>query len=98
MQLIVETPPGADVSVRTSNGPIGLNGVSGTFVARASNGPIGLHDVSGTVSAQAQNGPISVTGSAGDFDVETVQRTDFGLAEGNAVAGQADRCARTTAR
>ncbi len=71
VQLIVETPPGADVSVRTSNGPIGLDGVSGTFVARASNGPIGLHDVSGNVSAQAQNGPISVSGSAGDFDIET---------------------------
>lgn len=71
VQLIVETPPGADVSARTSNGPIGLNGVSGNFIARASNGPIGLQDVSGTVSAQAQNGPIDVTGSAGDFDVET---------------------------
>ena len=71
VQLIIGTPPGADVRVATTNGPIGLRDVSGTFDARATNGPIGLHNVRGTVSAHAQNGPISVDGSAGEFDVET---------------------------
>ena len=42
VQLIVGTPPGADVAGATTNGPIGLTGVSGTFNARATNGPIGL--------------------------------------------------------
>jgi DUF4097 and DUF4098 domain-containing protein YvlB len=71
VQLIIGTPPGADVRVATTNGPIGLRDVSGTFDARATNGPIGLHNVRGTVSAHAQNGPISVDGSAGEFDVQT---------------------------
>ena len=71
VQLIVNAPEGADVKVTTSNGPIGLTDVSGTFDLRASNGPIGLHDVRGKVSARAQNGPISVEGSRGEFDVET---------------------------
>jgi len=71
VHIIVEAPDGADVRTRTSNGPIGIRGVSGTFEARASNGPISLHDVSGTVSARAQNGPIDVEGSRGAFDVET---------------------------
>jgi len=71
VHLIVEAPDGADISVTTTNGPIGISDVSGKFDARASNGPIGIHDVRGTVSARAQNGPISVEGSRGDFEVET---------------------------
>jgi hypothetical protein len=71
VHLIVEAPEGANIIATTSNGPIGLTDVSGTFEARASNGPIGIHDVRGKVSARAQNGPISVEGSRGEFDVET---------------------------
>jgi DUF4097 and DUF4098 domain-containing protein YvlB len=71
VQLIVETPPGADVRAATTNGPIGLRDVSGKFEAHATNGPIGLRNVRGTVTARAQNGPISVDGSAGDFDLQT---------------------------
>ena len=70
VHLIVEAPDNARIRVETSNGPIGINGVSGQITARASNGPIGLDDVSGTVTARAQNGPIGVTGSRGDFDVQ----------------------------
>jgi DUF4097 and DUF4098 domain-containing protein YvlB len=71
VQLIVEAPDGANVAVTTSNGPIGVSDVSGTFDLRASNGPIGIHDVRGKLSARAQNGPIHVEGSRGEFDVET---------------------------
>ncbi len=71
VHLIVDAPDGADVSARTTNGPIGIRDVSGKFDVRASNGPIGLRDVRGTVTARAQNGPISVEGSRGEFDVET---------------------------
>ncbi len=71
VQLIVETPAGADVRAATTNGPIGFRDVSGKFEAHATNGPIGLGNVRGTVLARAQNGPISVDGSAGDFDLET---------------------------
>jgi len=71
VQIIVEAPDGAQINAETSNGPIGVTGVSGTFTVRASNGPIGLNDVEGRVTARASNGPISVTGSRGDFDVKT---------------------------
>jgi len=71
VQLIVSAPDGASIDALTSNGPIGVHGVSGTFALRASNGPISLQDVSGNVKARASNGPIHVEGSKGRFDVET---------------------------
>jgi DUF4097 and DUF4098 domain-containing protein YvlB len=71
VQLIIEAPDGADVTVTTTNGPIDLTGVSGTFDAHASNGPIAIRNVRGTLSAHAQNGPISVEGSQGQIVVET---------------------------
>jgi len=71
VQLIVLAPDGASIDAQTSNGPIGVHGVSGTFVLRASNGPIALDGVSGTVDARASNGPISVESGSGQFNVET---------------------------
>jgi len=71
VQLIVSAPDGASIDAQTTNGPIGVNGASGTFVLRASNGPIGLDDVRGNVDARASNGPISVEGGSGQFNVET---------------------------
>lgn len=71
VHLIVEAPQNARINVQTSNGPIGVNGVSGEIAARSSNGPIGLDNVSGRVVARADNGPIGVTGSRGDLDVQT---------------------------
>ena len=71
VQLIVMAPDGASIDAETSNGPIGVTGVDGTFKLRASNGPISLDDVSGDVNARASNGPVSVEGSRGQFDVET---------------------------
>ena len=71
VQLIVSAPDGAVIDAETSNGPIGVSGLAGTFTLRASNGPISLSDVDGEVTARASNGPISVEGSRGKFDVET---------------------------
>jgi len=71
VQLIVLAPDGASIDAETSNGPIDVHGLSGTFVLRASNGPIGLEDVGGKVQARASNGPISVDGGSGQFDIET---------------------------
>jgi len=71
VQLIVLAPDGASIDAETSNGPIGISGLDGTFALRASNGPISLQDVSGNVKARASNGPIHVEGSKGRFDVET---------------------------
>ena len=71
VQLIVLAPDGASIDVATSNGPIGVTGLSGTFTLRASNGPISLSGVEGEVKANASNGPISIEGGRGTFDVET---------------------------
>jgi hypothetical protein len=71
VHLIVAAPERARIQVETSNGPIGIRGVSGQITARSSNGPIGLHDVAGSITARAQNGPISVSGRGGDVDIQT---------------------------
>lgn len=71
VHLVIAAPEHARIQVETSNGPIGIRGVSGQITARSLNGPIGLHDVAGSVSARAQNGPISVSGRGGDVDIQT---------------------------
>ena len=71
VQLIVLAPDGASIDAETANGPIGVQGIAGTFALRASNGPISLSDVDGEVKARAANGPIDVRGGRGTFDVET---------------------------
>lgn len=71
VHLIVTAPDGASIDAETSNGPVGVSGVSGTFSLRASNGPISVRDVTGKITARASNGPIDVFGSRGEFDVET---------------------------
>ena len=71
VHLIVEAPPGAQIDAETTNGPISIQDVDGSFRARATNGPIGLVNVTGGVRALTANGPISVSGSGGNLDVET---------------------------
>lgn len=71
VQLIVLAPDGASIDAETSNGPIGVRGLAGTFALRASNGPISLSQVDGDVRARAANGPITVEGGRGTFDIET---------------------------
>jgi len=71
VQLIVLAPDGASIDAETTNGPIGVKSLAGTFALRASNGPISLSGVDGEVKARAANGPIQVDGGRGTFDVET---------------------------
>ena len=71
VHLIIEAPAGAQIDAKTTNGPISIHEVDGSFTARATNGPIALTNVSGAVRAAAANGPISVSGSGGNLDVET---------------------------
>jgi len=71
VQLIVLAPDGASIDAETTNGPIGVKDLAGTFTLRASNGPISVSGVDGQVRARASNGPIDVDGGRGTFDVET---------------------------
>ena len=71
VMLIVTAPDGASIDADTTNGPISVAGLNGTFDLEATNGPIALSDVSGQIKARASNGPISVRGGSGDIDAQT---------------------------
>ena len=68
-------PPDAGLELRTSNGPITVDGVFGGLDAQTSNGPIELDGVAGTISAATSNGPITVTA---DMPVSVDLRTSNG--------------------
>ena len=59
--LVVMVPRRIGLGVRTVNGPLSVEGVSGQMELRATNGPVSLSGVSGDVEARVQNGPLTVT-------------------------------------
>lgn len=66
--LIIEAPAGSTMSVRTSNGPLSISGLTDTTLeAHAKNGPVGIKNSTGRITASSQNGPLTVSGSSGDF-------------------------------
>jgi len=70
-------PARTNLNVETENGPISVEGLTGTIRLRAENGPIALNGLSGDVSARTVNGPITVTltgrrWSGQGLDVEAV--------------------------
>lgn len=65
VQYFIQVPRGADLDLEAENGPISLNDVDGTIIARALNGPLSLRDISGKVDVQTTNGPISIRGGSG---------------------------------
>jgi len=70
--LIIKAPTRADLTLKTTNGPISLAGVSGSVHARTTNGPIGLKDSGGRIDARAQNGPVSFSGRGGEVSLTAV--------------------------
>lgn len=70
--LIVKAPTRADLTLKTTNGPISVAGVSGSVHARTTNGPIGLKDSGGRIDARAQNGPVSFSGRGGEVSLTAV--------------------------
>lgn len=67
-QLILRVPRKTDISAESTNGPISVEGVTGTIDLRAQNGPVSLSDVAGDVRARVQNGPLSVTLTGSKWD------------------------------
>ena len=63
--FLVRSPRNATLDLESHNGPIGLDHVIGTVMARATNGPISLKGSSGTMDISTQNGPISLGGGSG---------------------------------
>jgi hypothetical protein len=72
----IMVPSRTSLDAQTSNGPISVDGLSGTLRLRATNGPLTLARVSGDVNARTTNGPVTVTlagprWTGGRLDVET---------------------------
>lgn len=70
-------PARTNLDVRTYNGPIDVERVSGTMNLRAHNGPLNLSELAGHVTARTQNGPVNVRlagrrWSGEGLDAETV--------------------------
>lgn len=61
VSLVLMVPRQIGLAVRTVNGPLSVEGVSGRMELRATNGPVSLSRVGGDVQARVQNGPLTVT-------------------------------------
>lgn len=73
----IMVPARSDLDLRTENGPVSVERVSGTIQVRAENGPLDLRELGGTVNARAENGPVTITlagrrWNGSGLDVETV--------------------------
>ncbi len=58
--LVAMVPRKTDLRAETTNGPLSVDGVTGTMELRAQNGPISLTAVGGDVNARVENGPLTV--------------------------------------
>lgn len=56
----VYVPRRTDLTARTTNGPLEVDGVKGTLDLAAHNGPVSLVGVAGDVRVRVQNGPLHV--------------------------------------
>jgi Putative adhesin len=74
VQFTVRVPPGLDVSLKTQDGGVRLNGLEGTVAANSVNGAVIGRGLSGAVTASTVNGPVRVelTAVTGDSRFTTV--------------------------
>ncbi|MEO8219139.1 MAG: hypothetical protein ABI718_18850 [Acidobacteriota bacterium] len=68
--VLIKAPSSARMSLHSTNGPIGLQEVRGTFSADAKNGPISLRNNDASIDATTQNGPISLAGGSGQVRLD----------------------------
>lgn len=66
--FVVRVPKRIDLDIATTNGPIDVDGVTGTLRLETTNGPIGLDGVGGDVRARLQNGPLTITLAGTSWD------------------------------
>lgn len=60
VSFIVHAPSRSDLDLRTYNGPVEVEDVTGTMTLETRNGPISIDGVGGDVHALSQNGPLHV--------------------------------------
>ena len=59
--FVIYAPRRSNLDLSTENGPLSVQGISGSMTLSAENGPIALHGVAGDVRARVRNGPLTVT-------------------------------------
>lgn len=64
----ISVPRHTNLTIRTINGPVSVDKVTGLMNLRAVNGPLDLSDLGGDVHARAQNGPLTVTLAGSRWD------------------------------
>jgi len=71
VQLLVRTPRGANLEIKTQNGPASFSEVDGKINVRATNGPVSMSNCTGEADVASQNGPISISGKSGKLRLHT---------------------------
>lgn len=66
--LIAQVPRRSDLRVETRNGPVTVEGVSGTMILETSNGPLTLRQLGGDVRARTTNGPLTISLGGSSWD------------------------------
>jgi RNA polymerase sigma factor (sigma-70 family) len=67
----VRVPPGAALTLNTSNGPVTVKGGTGTAQIRTSNGAISVKDRTGPLHSHTSNGAIEVVGGKELLELHT---------------------------
>jgi hypothetical protein len=63
--FIIQAPKGAELDVRSDNGPVELREVTGKFAVDVRNGPVAIARSAGEFDIEARNGPINFAGNTG---------------------------------
>jgi hypothetical protein len=71
VQLLVRTPRGANLEIKTQNGPASFSEVDGKIYVRAENGPVSMSNCTGEADVASHNGPISISGKSGKLKLHT---------------------------
>jgi len=71
VQLLVRTPRGANLEIKTQNGPASFSEVTGKIYVRAENGPVSMSNCTGEADVSSHNGPISISGKSGKLKLHT---------------------------
>ncbi len=69
VHFLVRVPANITLTAESHNGPLGIDGVTGTIQLRTVNGPLSIRRSSGTITGTAQNGPIDLVEASGKVDV-----------------------------
>ena len=69
--LLISTPRGANLDIKSKNGPVSFSEVDGKIYVRAQNGPVSMSNCTGEADVASQNGPISISGKSGKLKLHT---------------------------